>query len=165
MSKILYIVGSLTKNSINKKIAEELQKNAGGEIFTLENIPLFSEDLEKENVPAVAELREKVLEADRIVFVSPEYNYTFSGVMKNTIDWLSRPYGDNKPAIIGKKAAICGGSTSFFGPVRMRKDLFTLLSLLGMNVSSAELYVSADKITKEWDEATSKRIKKFAAAL
>lgn len=165
MSKILYVVGSLRKGSYNKKVAEKMNEVANGEIITLNNMPFMNEDLEANPPKEVSELREKVLAADKIVFLTPEYNHSVSGVLKNTVDWLSRPYGDNKPVLIGKTAYVTGASISFIGTARAQKDLKSVLNMVGMKVRNDELYVYVDMTTGEWDKATDDRITKFAEGL
>ena len=96
---ILGIPGSLRQASYNKaalKAAQELlPAGATLEIFGLDGIPPFSEDDERAFPPRVVELKARVREADAILIATPEYNYSVPGVLKNAIDWASRPYGDN----------------------------------------------------------------------
>lgn len=159
----LIIVGSLRKDSENMKLAKMIQKHSGGEIFTLENIPLFNGDLEENPPKGVTELRNKYLESDNIIFVSPEYNYSYPGVLKNTIDWLSRPYGDHKMVLMGKNVAVAGTSDSFAATSRMQKDLKLLLLLMGSNVSKKDLCVQFSKggSVLDVDEKVMDRIKRF----
>ena len=110
--KILGIAGSLRKASTNRGVlraaAELLPDGAEMEIFDLDGMPLYNEDLETDLPPIVKELREKVRSADAIIFATPEYNYGIPGLLKNAIDWASRPYGQS--AWEGKPAAIMGAS-------------------------------------------------------
>ena len=76
MSKVVYIVGSLRKDSYNKKLAERMQEVTGGEVIVLNDMVFMNEDLEANPPKVVSDLREKVVSSDIIVFVSPEYNYT-----------------------------------------------------------------------------------------
>jgi len=97
--KILGFAGSLRKDSYNKALlraAEELlPTNVTMKVFEIEGIPLFNQDTEK-NMPAkVQEFKSKIREADSLLISTPEYNYSVPGVLKNSIDWASRPYGDN----------------------------------------------------------------------
>ena len=97
--KILAFAGSLRKDSYNKALlraAEELlPTNVTMKVFEIEGIPLFNQDTEK-NMPAkVQEFKSKIREADSLLISTPEYNYSVPGVLKNSIDWASRPYGDN----------------------------------------------------------------------
>jgi chromate reductase len=98
--RILGIAGSLRRESYNRaalRAATELvPKGAILETFELDGIPLFNQD-EEQNPPAkVTELKRRIREADAILFVTPEYNYSVSGVLKNAIDWASRPYGEQR---------------------------------------------------------------------
>ena len=95
--RILGVAGSLRRESYNRaalRAATELvSEGANIEIFELDGIPGFNQD-EEQNPPAkVTELKKRVRKADAILFVTPEYNYSIPGVLKNAIDWASRPYG------------------------------------------------------------------------
>ena len=108
--RILGIAGSLRRGSYNRaalRAATELApKGATVETFELDGIPPFNQD-EEQNPPAkVAELKRRIREVNAILFVTPEYNWSVSGVLKNAIDWASRPHGDS--AWNGKPAAIMG---------------------------------------------------------
>src|SRR6478672_2336520 len=108
--RILGIAGSLRHGSYNRAALRAATKlvpeGAILETFELDGIPVFNQD-EEQNPPAkVTELKRRIREADAILFVTPEYNYSVSGVLKNAIDWASRPYGDS--AWNGKPAAIMG---------------------------------------------------------
>src|SRR5215218_1180211 len=105
---ILGIAGSLRRDSYNRatlRAATELvPEGATIETFELDGIPGFNQD-EEQNPPAkVVELKRRIREADAVLIVTPEYNYSIPGVLKNAIDWASRPSGDN--AWHGKPAAI-----------------------------------------------------------
>ena len=165
MSKVVYIVGSLRKDSYNKKLAERMKEVTGGEVVCLNDMVFMNEDLEANPPEVVSDLREKVVAAERVVFVSPEYNYTVLGTLKNAIDWLSRPYGDNKPAIVGKSVAVCGASLSFIGTARMQKDLKGILAMLGAKFYPKDLFVTINMETGTWDEQTDERIVSFAEGL
>ena len=92
--------------------------------------PPFNQD-EEQNPPAkVTELKRRIREADAILFVTPEYNYSVSGVLKNAIDWASRPYGDS--AWNGKPAAIMGASPGAMGTARAQYHLRQMLVFLNM---------------------------------
>lgn len=148
MIKILGFAGSLRKGSYNKLLlnnAYELisGKEAELEIYDLINIPLYNQDIEKISFPdSVKELHSKIKDADCLLIASPEYNYSVTGVLKNAIDWASRP-ADNPP-ILGKPAAIMGASPSGFGTVRSQLHLRQVLFALAMPVvSKPEVHVSA----------------------
>ena len=132
--RILGIAGSLRRNSYNRatlRAATELApEGASIETFELDGIPGFNED-EEQNPPAkVVELKRLVREVDAILFVTPEYNYSVPGVLKNAIDWASRPYGDS--AWNGKPAAIMGASIGAIGTARAQYHLRQMMVFLNM---------------------------------
>lgn len=132
MKEILIIVGSLRKESFNLQLANILKEKLNKfnvEIITLHNIPMFNEDIEKQTPNEVSDLRNKVSKSDGIIFVSPEYNHSYSGVLKNTIDWLSRT-----DVLSSKKAAYCGVGYGNAGTMSAQNDLVRLLSLLNMTL-------------------------------
>src|SRR4030042_1040160 len=110
--KILGFVGSLRKGSYNKALmraaVELTPEDAKIEVFDLEGIPPFNQDLERQPPQIVKDFKAKIRKADAILIASPEYNYSVPGVLKNAIDWASRPYGDT--AFEGKPAALMGAS-------------------------------------------------------
>ena len=132
--RILGIAGSLRRDSYNRaalRAATELvPQDATIEIFELDGIPGFNQD-EEQNPPAkVVELKTRIREADAILFVTPEYNYSVPGVLKNAIDWASRPYGDS--AWAGKPAAIMGASVGVIGTARAQYHLRQMMVFLNM---------------------------------
>ena len=137
--KILAIVGSLRKDSFNKQLAqaakESLQKNAELTILDYHDVPLLNQDIEYPAPPAVAKVRAEVMAADGIWFFTPEYNHFFPGVLKNLIDWLSRPQEGGKPQVLaGKPAAISGITPGMSGTGLSQDHLVTLISFLNMRV-------------------------------
>src|SRR6478672_7275092 len=132
--RILGIAGSLRRESYNRaalRAATKLvPKGAILETFELGGIPVFNQD-EEQNPPAkVTELKRRIREADAILIVTPEYNYSIPGVLKNTIDWASRPYGDS--AWNGKPAAIMGASVGAIGTARAQYHLRQMMVFLNM---------------------------------
>ena len=132
--RILGIAGSLRRDSYNRaalRAATELvPEGASIETFELDGIPGFNQD-EEQNPPAkVVELKKRVREVDAILFVTPEYNYSIPGVLKNAIDWASRPYGDS--AWNGKPAAIMGASVGAIGTARAQYHLRQMMVFLNM---------------------------------
>ncbi len=122
---ILGIAGSLRRQSYNRaalRAATELvPKGVTLDIFELDGIPGFNED-EEQNPPAnVVELKRRIRAADAILIATPEYNYSVPGVLKNAIDWTSRPYGDS--AWAGKPASIMGASVGTVGTARAQYHL------------------------------------------
>ena len=136
--KILGIAGSLRKGSYNRaalRAAQQLAPDGAAlEIFELEGLPLFNADNEKPLPAKVAELKAKIRSADAILFVTPEYNYSVPGVLKNAIDWGSRPYGDN--AWEHKPVAIMGASPGMLGSARAQyhlRQVFVFLNVHAIN--------------------------------
>jgi chromate reductase len=104
------------------------------DVFDLEGIPGFSQDEEQRPPAKVAELKRRIRAADALLFVTPEYNYSIPGVLKNAIDWASRPYGDN--AWYGKPAAIMGASIGGIGTARAQyhlRQVFVFLNVFPIN--------------------------------
>ena len=136
--RILGIAGSLRRESYNRaalRAATQLMpEGASIEIFELDGIPGFNQD-EEQNPPAkVVELKRRIREADAILIVTPEYNYSVPGVLKNAIDWASRPYGDS--AWNGKPAAIMGASIGAIGTARAQyhlRQMFVFLNMFPIN--------------------------------
>jgi len=136
--RILGIPGSLRRASFNRAALREAQelvpRDATLEIFDLDGIPPFSEDDERTPPARVVDFKANIREADAILFATPEYNYSIPGVLKNAIDWASRPYGDN--AWDGKPVAIMGASVGATGTARAQYHLrqtFVFLNMLALN--------------------------------
>lgn len=116
MKRILFIIGSLRTNSFNRRIAwqaaEMLQGRAEVNFLDYSAVPLMNQDVEFPAPPAVTALREQVMQADGVWIFSPEYNHSYPGLLKNLIDWLSRPLkqGDfgGVTAIAGQKFCLSG---------------------------------------------------------
>ena len=132
--RILGIAGSLRDASYNRgalRAAVELApEGAMIEVFELDGIPGFNQDQEQNPPEKVAEFKRKIREADAILFVTPEYNYSVPGVLKNAIDWASRPYGDS--AWNGKPAAIMGASIGAIATARAQYHLRQMMVFLNM---------------------------------
>lgn len=143
--RILGIAGSLRRESYNRatlRAAIELApEGASIETFELDGIPGFNQDEEQNPPDKVVELKQRVREADAILFVTPEYNYSIPGVLKNAIDWASRPYGDS--AWNGKPAAIMGASIGSIGTARAQYHLRQMMVFLNMfPVNQPEVMIS-----------------------
>src|ERR1041384_2490823 len=132
--RILGIAGSLRRDSYNRatlRAAIELvPEGASIETFELDGIPGFNQDDEQNPPVEVVDLKQRVREADAILFVTPEYNYSVPGVLKNAIDWASRPYGDS--AWNGKPAAIMGASVGAIGTARAQYHLRQMMVFLNI---------------------------------
>jgi chromate reductase len=135
--KIVAISGSIRKGSFNTAILEtlaaEIADRATVEILPLNDIPLYDQDLDNATPPAaVATLRAKIGAADGVIILSPEYNYGVSGVLKNALDWASRPYA--KSTLIGKPIVTGTSSVAATGGVRAQAQLHETLSAIGARV-------------------------------
>jgi chromate reductase, NAD(P)H dehydrogenase (quinone) len=136
--RILGIAGSLRRNSYNRSALRAAQQlvppDATLEVFELDGIPVFSEDEERQPPAKVVELKKRIREADAVLFVTPEYNYSIPGGLKNAIDWASRPYGDS--AWTDKPAAIMGASIGAHGTARAQyhlRQVFVFLNVHALN--------------------------------
>lgn len=142
---ILGFAGSLRKGSYNKAVlraaVELAPKDSRLEIFDLEGIPPFNQDLEKSMPEIVKEFKGKISSADAILFVTPEANYSIPGVLKNAIDWASRPYGDN--SFEDKPASIISASPGALGAARAQYHLRQMLVFLNMHpINRPEVFVT-----------------------
>jgi NAD(P)H-dependent FMN reductase len=119
--KVLTLVGSLRAASVNRQLAELAAENAPEGVTVhvydgLGDLPFYNEDLDNENPPAsVVAARAAAADADAVLVVTPEYNASIPGVLKNAIDWLSRPYGQG--ALKDKPLAVIGASFGRYGGV------------------------------------------------
>jgi len=135
---ILGIAGSLRRQSYNRSALRAAQELAPAGVtvnnFELDGIPAFNEDEEKNPPAIVVELKKQIRSADALLIVTPEYNYSVPGVLKNAIDWASRPYGDS--AWSGKPAAIMGASIGSIGTARAQyhlRQIFVFLNVFPIN--------------------------------
>jgi chromate reductase len=136
--RILGIAGSLRSESYNRAALRAAAllapEGATVEIFELDGIPGFNQDEERNPPAKVVELKKRIREADAILIVTPEYNYSVPGVLKNAIDWASRPYGES--AWNGKPAAIMGASVGTIGTARAQyhlRQMFVFLNIFPIN--------------------------------
>jgi chromate reductase, NAD(P)H dehydrogenase (quinone) len=130
MHKVAVIVGSIRKDSINRKFANALKKLAEGklafELLRIDDLPLFNQDDEANPTPAVTRLKSELKAADAVLFVTPEHNRSIPVAMKNAIDWATRPPAEN--AFKGKVAAIAGASKGRISTAVAQQHLRTILS-------------------------------------
>ena len=136
MTHIIGLSGSLRRQSYNSGLlrAAEAAMPDGAtlEVGSIAEIPLYSGDVEAEGIPAtVATLKEKVVAADALLLVTPEYNNGIPGVFKNAIDWLSRPSSDIKRVFGGKPVALIGASPGNFGTILSQAAWLPVLRTLG----------------------------------
>ncbi len=171
--KILGIAGSLRKGSYNKGVlraaAEGSAEDVQIELFDLAKIPLFNQDIEDPLPEPVKEFKQKVTEADAIYFATPEYNNSMSGVIKNAIDWGSRPMGDN--SWDSKPVAVVSASPSRLGGIKAQLALRQAFVFLNMHdIKQPEVVIANamelfDEQGNLKDEDTKKRIATQVEAL
>ena len=159
---ILGFAGSLRKSSYNKAIlraaVELAPKDAKIEIFDLEGIPPFNQDIENQPPEKVREFKTKIRAADAILIATPEYNYSIPGVLKNAIDWASRPYGDN--AFDGKPAAVMGASIAQYH----LRQCFVYLNMHPINQQEVMVPFAHEKIDQSGrltDQKTREKIREL----
>jgi chromate reductase, NAD(P)H dehydrogenase (quinone) len=149
--KILAFAGSLRKGSYNKALVraavELAPENVAMEVFDLEGIPPYNQDLENTPPERVTEFKDKIKSADALLIATPEYNYSVSGVLKNAIDWASRPKVGNP--LEGKPVAIMSASIGRLGGARAQYHLrqsFVFLNLHPVNQPEVMLPSAADNV-------------------
>ncbi|MBH1959880.1 MAG: NAD(P)H-dependent oxidoreductase [Flavobacteriia bacterium] len=170
--KIAVLVGSLRKESYNRKIANELirlsQTNLEMEIVEIGNLPLYNEDLDQNPPQEWTDFRAKVKASDGVLFVSPEYNRTIPGALKNAIDVGSRPYGSS--VWQSKPGAVVTASPSSLGAFGANHNIRQAVVFLDVfMMAQPEAYIgNAAEIFKEDGttvvEATEKFLKGFVEA-
>jgi chromate reductase len=170
---IFGFAGSLRKESYNRSILrtalELLPEDAKLEVFDLEGIPPFNQDLEDQPPEKVREFKAKIRAADAILIASPEYNYSIPGILKNAIDCASRPYGDN--AFDGKPVAVMGASIGMTGTARAQYHLrqsFVFLNMYPINQPEVMVPFAHEKIDKNGkvtDQKTREKIRELIESL
>jgi chromate reductase, NAD(P)H dehydrogenase (quinone) len=139
-----YLVGSLAKASINRKLATALVRLAPQELRFKEiefgELPLYSYDSDNSFPPAAKALKESLSSVDAVMFVTPEYNRSIPGALKNAIDWASRPYGKNSFA--RKPSAVIGTSPGKIGTAIAQQHLRSILAFCNSPLmNSVEAYI------------------------
>jgi chromate reductase, NAD(P)H dehydrogenase (quinone) len=171
--KILGIAGSLRSQSYNRgtlRAAQQLTpKGITIDIFELDGIPLYNQDLDGNPPARITEFKAAIRAADAILIATPEYNYSVPGVLKNAIDWASRPYGDS--AWVGKPVAIMGASIGQIATARAQyhlRQMFVFLDMHPLNQPEVMIANAGERFDKEGnltDEQTKEFIRKQLEAL
>jgi len=148
--RMLGIAGSLRRESYNRaalRAATQLVPDGATlETFELDGIPGFNQDDEQKPPAKVVELKKRIREADAVLIVTPEYNYSVPGVLKNAIDWASRPYDDS--AWNGKPVAIMGASIGATGTARAQyhlRQMFVFLNMFAVNQPEVMIGKASEK--------------------
>jgi chromate reductase len=142
--RVGYLVGSLATASINRKLAKALVRLAPSELNLAEipfkDLPLYSYDYDADFPDVAKAFKEAIARADAILFVTPEYNRSIPGGLKNAIDWASRPYGKNSFA--RKPSAVIGTSPGAIGTAIAQQQLRSVLSFCNSpQMNAAEAYI------------------------
>lgn len=144
--KIAVVVGSIRKDSLNQKLADALAKLAPPEFsfktVRIDDLPLYNQDDDGKPAAAVVRLRKEIKEADGLLFLTPEYNRSIPGVLKNAIDHASRPWGQSVWG--GKPAGVLGVSVGVIGTALAQQHLRNILSYLDVPVlGQPEMFLQA----------------------
>ncbi|MBB6733856.1 NAD(P)H-dependent oxidoreductase [Cohnella zeiphila] len=144
--KIAAIVGSIRKDSYNRKLAEHVknryQDRFETEVLTLNGLPMYNQDIENDPPEAVRVFKDKVKAADAILWVTPEYNGTVPGVLVNAIDWMSRV----DKVLVGKPSLIMGATPGLLGTVKAQLHLRDILFAPGVSspiMTANDVYVGS----------------------
>jgi chromate reductase len=142
--RVGYFIGSLSSRSINRLLARALERLAPAELALTEisfrDLPLFSPDYEADYPPVARALKQAIAGSDAILFVTPEYNRSIPGGLKNALDWASRPYGTN--SFTRKPSAVIGASPGKIGTAVAQQHLRSLLSYCNSpQMNSPEAYI------------------------
>lgn len=143
MYRVAVFVGSTRPTSSNLKLAKALEKLAAGRLafdyIEIGNLPFYDDALWNDPPAEVIRLKREIAAADAVLFVTPEYNRSIPGLLKNAIDWPSRPYGDGVWS--GKPAAIAGATGGVSGTAAAQAHLRSILPVLGLALMGApEIY-------------------------
>jgi len=172
--RVLGFSGSLRKGSYNSALlraaSEVLPEGMSLQIFDLSPIPLYNADVEAAGVPEiVGNFKARIAAADALLIATPEYNYSIPGVLKNAIDWASRP--PNASPLNGKPLAIMGASNGPGGTIRAQMHLrhvCVFTNMLPLNKPEVRIIRAAEKFDAEGlltDEATRKELRALLEAL
>jgi chromate reductase len=143
-----YFVGSLARGSLNRKLALALTRLAPKELtfreIAIGELPLYSYDYDADYPPVARAFKEAIAAVDAVLFVTPEYNRSIPGALKNAIDWASRPYGQN--AFTRKPSAVIGTSPGKIGTAVAQQHLRSILSFCNSpQMNAPEAYIEFEK--------------------
>lgn len=160
-----YFVGSLARESINRKLANALVKLAPEQLSMVEipfsDLPLYSYDYDADYPPVARAFKDAIAAVDAVLFLTPEYNRSIPGALKNAIDWASRPYGQN--SFNRKPSAIIGTSPGKIGTAVGQQHMRTILAYCNSpQMTSIEAYIQFEKgLIDENDRITVPSTEKF----
>lgn len=154
--KIIAMVGSMSKESNNKKLVEFMKERYKGrleiEILPIEKLPMYNQDIELDAPEIVKELREQIKDSEGILFATPEYNHSIPAVLKNALDWFSRV----ERVMTNKPSMIVGASMGTFGTIKAQIHLRQILNSGGiatLNLPGNEVFIGTiqDKLDDKGD--------------
>jgi chromate reductase len=163
--KVGYFVGSLAAASINRLLARALVRLAPPELQLAEipfkDLPLYSYDYDASYPPVATAFKNAIAAVDAVVFVTPEYNRSIPGALKNAIDWASRPYGTN--AFTRKPSAVIGTSTGKIGTAVAQQHLRSILAFCNSpQMNAIEAYIQFEKgLITEDGQVTNPSVEEF----
>jgi chromate reductase, NAD(P)H dehydrogenase (quinone) len=162
--KLGVVVGSNRRESINRKLAQALAKLGAAafdvSFIRLDDLPMYNQDLEQPVPEKVARFKAEVASADALLFVTPEHNRSVPAVLKNAIDWGTRPWGKN--SWTGKPAAIAGTSVGAMATAMAQQHLRTVLGALGLQLMGGEAHIQfKPELLDAHDEVTDDRVRTF----
>jgi chromate reductase, NAD(P)H dehydrogenase (quinone) len=163
--KVGYFVGSLSSTSINRRLAKALVRLAPPELEMIEipikDLPLYSQDHDADYPPVARALKLSIANVDAVLFVTPEYNRSIPGGLKNAIDWASRPWGKNSFA--RKPSGVIGASPGLIGTAVAQQSLRGVLCFCNsplMNTVEAYIHFTPDLISEN-GEVTNEKTREF----
>jgi chromate reductase len=169
--RVGYLIGSLAAGSINRKLAKALVRLAPSEFemqeVSFRDLPLYSYDFDADFPPPARAFKEALAAVDAFLFVTPEYNRSIPGGLKNAIDWASRPYGEN--SFTRKPSAVIGTSPGAIGTAIAQQSLRSVLSFCNspqMNAPEAYIQFTPGLITDDGEvtrESTAEFLKNYMA--
>ena len=165
--KLGLIVGSNRRQSINRQLAQALGRRAGEafapQTIRIDDLPMYNQDLEPALPESVTRFKREIEACDALLFVTPEHSRSIPALLKNAIDWGSRPWGKN--SWTGKLAAVTGTSPGAIATAIAQQHLRAILSDLGMVVMGGEAYITFKPgLIDESDTITDESVRTFLKA-
>jgi chromate reductase len=163
--KVGYFVGSLSASSINRRLAKALVRLAPSDLqlseISIKDLSLYNRDFDSDYPPVARKFKDAIAAAEAVLFITPEYNRSIPGALKNAIDWASRPYGTN--AFTRKPSAVIGTSPGKIGTAVGQQHLRSILAFCNspqMNAIEAYIHFEPGLITED-GEVTNAETEKF----
>ncbi len=165
--KVLTLIGGISSHSLNRRLFNGIEalglSDFDFDSFDISKLPFFSQDLELDPPDIVLEFKDRIREAEAVLFITPEYNRSFPGVLKNSIDWGSRPYGQN--LWDRKPAAVMGASIGTIGTFGAQHHLRQVLAYLNLSVmGQPEFYFNGSRSFNERGELVDEKTKQLLRA-